>query len=388
MLTNFPINAKAPAAAAILEGSGLVDGYLRYAVGTRNPLTLLRLWWELVRWRPQVLVYLAPARGTKAAKRDAAFFRLCGIGRLVGVPLTDDMQASRVEADGALEYEAARLARNLAELGDARLDDTASWELRLTAAERARAASVLEGMEDRPFVAMSIGTKCQANDWERDNWRQLLGRIAAEYPGHGLAITGAAVDREYSDAVARGWRAVGAAGPVVNFCGELTPRESAAVFSRAKVFMGHDSGPMHLAAAVGTTCVAVFFGPGQAEGVVPVWAAAPGGLSPGGVLGVRVGGVYGAGEEVHPVDHGRGGAGGGAGGAGVKSIIGELCVCRKGSVNCRGKCRQFDRACSWRHVPDVLDAVPRQQPTELCASARSASCFARGRYRSCISIKR
>ena len=30
------------------------------------------------------------------------------------------------------------------------------------------------------------------------------------------------------------------------------------MFARAKAFLGHDSGPMHLAAAVGTTCVAIF----------------------------------------------------------------------------------------------------------------------------------
>ena len=38
----------------------------------------------------------------------------------------------------ALEPEAARLARNIAELGDARLESAASWDLQLTDAERAR----------------------------------------------------------------------------------------------------------------------------------------------------------------------------------------------------------------------------------------------------------
>ena len=267
MLTNFPINAKAPAAAAVLGNSGLVHGYLRYAVGTRSVLELLKVWWAVARWRPQVLVYLAPARGVKAARRDAAFFRLCGVKRQIGVPLTEAMQACRIEADGALEYEASRLARNLAELGDARLEDEASWDLGLTEAEKARAASALEAMQGRAFVAVSIGTKCQANDWERENWRELLGRVAAEYPQYGLAVTGAAVDREYSEWITRSWRATGDAGPVVNLCGELTPRESAAVFAQATVFLGHDSGPMHLAAAVGTPCVAVF----SARGLPRTW---------------------------------------------------------------------------------------------------------------------
>jgi ADP-heptose:LPS heptosyltransferase len=45
---------------------------------------------------------------------------------------------------------------------------------------------------------------------------------------------------------------------VVNLCGKLTPRQSAAALARVEIFLGHDSGPMHLAAAVGTPCVAVF----------------------------------------------------------------------------------------------------------------------------------
>ena len=47
-------------------------------------------------------------------------------------------------------------------------------------------------------------------------------------------------------------------GPTLNLAGKLTPRESAAVLERARLFIGHDSGPMHLAAALGTPCVAIF----------------------------------------------------------------------------------------------------------------------------------
>src|SRR5882757_2146589 len=47
LLTNFPVNAKAPPAAAILENTNLIHGYFRYAAGTRSPRELLTLWWQL-----------------------------------------------------------------------------------------------------------------------------------------------------------------------------------------------------------------------------------------------------------------------------------------------------------------------------------------------------
>jgi ADP-heptose:LPS heptosyltransferase len=264
MLTNVPVNVKAPPAAAILEGSGLVQGYFRYAVGTRSVRELAGLWWQLRRWRPDVLIYLGAARGMESAARDAKFFRLCGIRRQIGVPMTEEMQQNRwVEAEQALEPEGARLARNIAELGDATLDSPAAWDLRLTEAEHRRAAEAMAGVGERPVIAVSVGTKVQSKDWGKENWRALLRRLGAMYPEYALVLNGAPEEFEASEFAAEGWREasrVGTveSGPNVNICGRLTPRESAAAFARARLFVGHDSGPMHLAAVVQTPCVAIF----------------------------------------------------------------------------------------------------------------------------------
>ena len=275
MLTNIPVNSKAPAAAAILQGSGLVQGYMRYEVGIRSVRELLGVWWQIVRWRPDVLVYLAAARGVKAAQRDEAFFRLCGVRRILGVPLTEGMQRNYYGAatggkdhamgDGHLEPEAGRLARCIGGLAAAadiadpgRLNDPPSWDLHLSAAEHEIAAGAIgsQALATESF-AVSVGTKVQAKDWGRENWRTLLGSIAAVFPRRALLLLGAAEESEASEFAAEGWRANGG-GPVVNLCGVLTPRESAAAIARARLFIGHDSGPMHLAAAVGTPVVAIF----------------------------------------------------------------------------------------------------------------------------------
>ncbi len=260
MLTSFPPSAKAPASSAILEHTGLVDGYFRYNHGTRSPRELLALWWQLTRWRPEVLIYLSGSRGVRAAKRDALFFRSCGIRRLIGVPETETMQENLPQPElgpGMREAEAARLVRNLAELGDAHLSDPASWDMHLTADEHARAAQVLEPAGTHPLIAVSVGTKMQAKDWGRENWRALLARLGQLFPAFALVLCGAREESEASEFAAAGWRQH-SPSPVLNLCGVLTPRESAAVLGKAAIFLGHDSGPMHLAAAMQTPCVAVF----------------------------------------------------------------------------------------------------------------------------------
>ncbi|HEX4651530.1 MAG TPA: glycosyltransferase family 9 protein [Granulicella sp.] len=267
LLTNLPVAAKAPPAAAVLEHTGLIHGYMRYTTGTRNIPQLLQLAVAIRRFNPDVLVYLAGARGLRAARRDEKFFRLCGIRRQIGVPLTPAAQLNlfggevAAAPDADLEPEAARLVRNISELGDPELDNPASWDLHLTPAEHAAAARAFEALGpealSHEILAVSVGTKVQAKDWGRDNWRALLTRLAREYPNRTLLLAGSPEESDASDFAAADWRPSGG-GPVINVCGRLTPRESAAAFARARLFIGHDSGPMHLAAAVGTPCVAIF----------------------------------------------------------------------------------------------------------------------------------
>jgi heptosyltransferase-3 len=264
MLTSIPPMAKASAASTILEHTGLVHGYFRYRLRTRSMAELIKLWWSIVRWRPQVLIDLSPASGIADAKRNSLFFRFCGVSRQIGVPLTEDMQKPRLlvrsrewTLDERYEYECSRLVRNIAPLGSIDLDSPTSWDLNLTPAEHSRATEVLATAGERPIIAVSFGTKNQSNDWGQERWRELLGRLAVLYPTHALAICGAQVEASEAENTVSEWRKNSAA-PVMNLCGMLTPRESAAVFHRAVIALGHDSGPMHLAAAVQTPCVAVF----------------------------------------------------------------------------------------------------------------------------------
>lgn len=254
LLTNFPIAQKAPPSAAVFENTGLVHSYERYEIGLRNPLKLLGLVWRIRRWKPDALVYLAPPRGLDVARRDLSFFKMAGVRNFYGLPLTTDLQECRTLADGTTEREGDRLSRTVADLGT---PEEGSYLLRFTPTETAKAAEILAPLDGRPFFAISLGTKLQTNDWGVENWKALLARLAVQYPEHGLVATGAKDDLESTNYVLAGWN--GASNvPSLNLCGAIAPRESGAIFNRAAVYLGHDSGPLHLAAASGARCVGIF----------------------------------------------------------------------------------------------------------------------------------
>jgi len=258
MLTNLPVHLKAPSPATVIGESGLIHDYINYTIGTRKLSELVRMWQQIRRYAPELLIYLAAPRGEKELKRDLTFFRICGLRTIVGAPFGDLASARYDEQTGMWEHEASRLARTIAPLGQANPSDPANWDLKWTPAEISRADEFLTPLGDQPFLVGGIGTKMQAKDWGAEKWQALIRRIATRFPGHSLVFVGAKDDIEISEQVGLGWQ-----GMTLNLCGRLPPRETAAVLRRAQLFIGPDSGPMHLAASVGTPCAIVFSARGR-----------------------------------------------------------------------------------------------------------------------------
>ncbi|MBK0380664.1 glycosyltransferase family 9 protein [Mucilaginibacter segetis] len=263
LLTNVPINGKAAPLQSILGNSGyFFNRVLSYPIGTRDPALLIQLLKQIRALKIDTVIYLAGVRvsltlfKTKlTALRDRLFFKAAGAKTLIGFPaVLEDFQLSIDAETGVYEWEAKRLARRLQVLGDIPLNEDAFWDLRLTKEELKAAGNELSALNDPgPFIAASTGTKLQANDWEEHNWETLLKQLSEQLPQWPLIMLGGPDEKERADRCLAAW-----GGKGLNLCGKTSPRVSGAVLQRANVFIGHDSGPMHLAAAVGTPCVAVF----------------------------------------------------------------------------------------------------------------------------------
>ena len=116
-----------------------------------------------------------------------------------------------------------------------------------------------EGLRERGFVHMHPASRWSFKCWPAEKNAELIDRLAAR---HRIVLTAAPEPEElaFIDRIVTAARA-----QPLNLAGKLSIKELGALTARARVFIGVDSMPMHLAAAMGTPTVALFGPSGEDE---------------------------------------------------------------------------------------------------------------------------
>ena len=105
---------------------------------------------------------------------------------------------------------------------------------------------------DEPLVAIGPISKMQAKCWPLERFEELGRRLLKEFSTLQLLLVGSNKDREPCERLKQAW-----AERAFNLAG-LSVLESAAVLMQCHLFIGNDSGAMHLAGSVGLPCAAIF----------------------------------------------------------------------------------------------------------------------------------
>jgi len=124
----------------------------------------------------------------------------------------------------------------------------------------ARLLAVTGAAPGRPFIGLHAGAGRAVKEWPVSRLAE-VGAWAVRERGAALVLTGSAADLAARDEIRR---ALPASAAVVDTVGSADLLQLAAVLSRLSLFITPDTGPMHLAAAVGTPMVALF-GPSSPE---------------------------------------------------------------------------------------------------------------------------
>ncbi len=187
-------------------------------------------------------VYLAPRIRSRWQKsRDRFLFRLLGIRELIGLDVSPSVSATERESDFLLRCAGGAIRRP--QPGD---------DLRLTQHERQMAGEWLkqQGLASALLMAIAPYPGMASKQWPLDRFVNVARAIHDRYDMHPLIVCGP------GDADAAN-RFIAALGTGTATLGSLPPRALAALLARCKLFVGVDTGSMHLAAAAGVSCVVV-----------------------------------------------------------------------------------------------------------------------------------
>ena len=136
---------------------------------------------------------------------------------------------------------------------DARADARAAATLRLPDTRIDEARRLLDGAGARgPLVGMHVSSGRLVKQWPEERFAAVARQVARDHQAT-IVLTGAPGDRAQVDAV----KATLDPGSVIDLVG-ADVLSAAAVLSRLDLLVTGDTGPMHLAHAVGTPVVAIF----------------------------------------------------------------------------------------------------------------------------------
>jgi len=178
--------------------------------------------------------------------------RRCGVENLLCGP------SKIVEKAG---HAARQLARPVEDLG-IRVADL-SEKVFPSIEDRQFASDFVRPLQ-QPFIVIHPGSGSKEKNWPLENWIALFSK-ADDFPTSGkrpsLVVISSEADKLQTEQLEREWK-----NRDVRFTKNLPLPQLAAVLERS-VFIGHDSGISHLAAAAGANCI-LLFGPTNPD----VWA--------------------------------------------------------------------------------------------------------------------
>lgn len=105
---------------------------------------------------------------------------------------------------------------------------------------------------DKPLVILSPGASCASKRWPAERFAQTAEALAARYPIQFAAI-GTHADRSLIQRLK-----AQTPTPILDLSGQLDLSMLAAFLKQAALLISNDSGPVHMAAAVGTPVISIF----------------------------------------------------------------------------------------------------------------------------------
>ena len=247
----------------IFRNAGLFDSFELYEVPSESTSLLkrfllkLRLLLRLRRARYRTLFYLAPTlRSPRQIERDRRFFKAAGLRTFYGMEEFPEVPRPKAGTPlASLGHEADLLLTRLTTSGISIPEiNKGSLDLGLGEEERRAVDAWLKNLPSdrgRRWIGVGPTSKMPAKRWPLERFEEVVRMLIEQYDLWPV-VFGGAEDKVVGDRLIETW------GRGYNAAGSLGVRSAAAALQRCNLFVGNDSGTMHLAACAQTPCVGIF----------------------------------------------------------------------------------------------------------------------------------
>ena len=114
-----------------------------------------------------------------------------------------------------------------------------------------------------PFIGIHPGAGGRERVWSPKLYGELISRVVSTLPARVLLL-GGPDDRPIVDAVLKSMKGVRVRGTIIDMCEKMQNlRSLMGVMKACRLFIGNDSGPTHIAAALGLPVICIFQGPAE-----------------------------------------------------------------------------------------------------------------------------
>ena len=192
--------------------------------------------------------------------------RLAGVRYLVGRGIRGCGFGLDVEAEEFPKRHQVEFNLDMLEHAGLGPFETKNPALTLSEEELAEGRACIASLTEDPsgsFIGIHPGAGGRERIWSPKLYGELISRVVSTLPARVLLL-GGPDDRQVVDAVLKSMKGVRVRGTILDMCEKVDNlRSLMGVMKACRLFIGNDSGPTHIAAALGVPVICIFQGPAE-----------------------------------------------------------------------------------------------------------------------------
>ncbi len=260
LITNKPAKDYFVTSWDVLKYTNLIDHVIFY--NKSDLKDILRLAYNIRTYgKKKILYYLiSNSRSLGQSLRDYIFFKvMCGFNKILGINESIYKKIIK-DKDGNLikvEKESERLLKIIYKIHglDYKKEYLPKAPLLSPSTEHYKKVKVLlkKMSSEAILIIVGHGAKTSAQMWQIERFRRLCELLINYNDKICIILVGTKEDYANGEYLRNGFE-----NKIINLSGKTNIIESAAVISKCVLYIGNDSGTMHLAASMGIPCIGIF----------------------------------------------------------------------------------------------------------------------------------